>query len=69
LRTLNTYVLGHCHDEESTCQAKFWVFSSEQIPIFNSSAVSLTTTLDLSTPRFVLCQHLHLSTAFLAAHF
>jgi hypothetical protein len=35
----------HCHGGEFTCQARVRVFPSEQIPMFNSSAISLTPNL------------------------
>jgi hypothetical protein len=50
------------------CQARVRVFfrtDSRKLLLL----LALHPILDLSTPRFVLCPHLHLSHAILAAHF
>jgi hypothetical protein len=56
---------GHCHDGKSICLARVRVFSSERIPI-TLSALPINTA---DHRLFILCTHLQLSFAFLAAHF
>jgi hypothetical protein len=52
-------VQGHCHGEESTCQVKVLVFSSEQIPVTLSELPNNTVDSPfvptLYTFAYVLC--------------
>jgi hypothetical protein len=54
---------GNCHNGESTCQARVWVLSSEQVPIFKP-AISLT-----PNPLAECIKVRTVSFVFLAAHF
>jgi hypothetical protein len=58
---------GHCYGGESICPARVRAFlptDSRKLLLL----LALHPILDLSTLRFVLCPHLHLSHAILAVH-
>jgi hypothetical protein len=44
-KILMQHVWKHCHGGESTCHSRVRFFSSEQIPILNSSAINLAPNL------------------------